>query len=360
MDTKTIRRNNLRLLRDQYDSQKAFAEAVRMDPGHVSQINTGHRQMGDKVARDIETVLHLPFGWMDTPQHKFQQDRAPYDLVHEAELAEAMEKFRGLDHAFRQYILLKMDELAAYIERPPPFLRKQLQAPTSENYQQWEEDMEADRARLGLKNHDRQNAYGIRPALAVLRLYLRLCRGLQGPIRRRLVYAWPAIWPLRPARHPCRTWHRSHRHRPQALPVLRRADPVRRHQMPLLRHRPYQTAQTGSRHYRRHGRAPRPTSKALLILALLTACAHIPPELPAACAAFGQAPRDYKNRIIRNPAARRDFVRDHPCPATGATTGPCPGWVVDHIVALRSGGPDHPCNMQWQATEDARIKDRTE
>ena len=61
-----------------------------------------------------------------------------------------------------------------------------------------------------------------------------------------------------------------------------------------------------------------------------------------------------------NSAARRAFIRLHPCPATGATTGACPGYVVDHIVPLKDGGPDLPANMQWQSVDEAKAKDRIE
>jgi hypothetical protein len=70
--------------------------------------------------------------------------------------------------------------------------------------------------------------------------------------------------------------------------------------------------------------------------------------------------RDARGRILRNPAARRAFVTTHPCPATGAPAGPCPGYVVDHIVPLKNGGADDPSNMQWQTTAEAKAKDRTE
>jgi len=33
---------------------------------------------------------------------------------------------------------------------------------------------------------------------------------------------------------------------------------------------------------------------------------------------------------------------------------------VDHVVPLKRGGADAPYNMQWQTTEAAKIKDRTE
>jgi hypothetical protein len=64
--------------------------------------------------------------------------------------------------------------------------------------------------------------------------------------------------------------------------------------------------------------------------------------------------------VPRSAAARREFVRNHPCPATHKTTGACPGYVVDHIVPLACGGVDAPSNMQWQTVEEAKRKDRTE
>jgi hypothetical protein len=58
--------------------------------------------------------------------------------------------------------------------------------------------------------------------------------------------------------------------------------------------------------------------------------------------------------------ARAQFMRMHPCPATGRHRGPCPGYVIDHIVALKRGGADRPGNMQWQTVQEAREKDRYE
>jgi hypothetical protein len=53
-------------------------------------------------------------------------------------------------------------------------------------------------------------------------------------------------------------------------------------------------------------------------------------------------------------------MRAHPCPANGATSGACPGWVVDHVEPLCAGGQDASANMQWQGVEEAKAKDRLE
>lgn len=56
----------------------------------------------------------------------------------------------------------------------------------------------------------------------------------------------------------------------------------------------------------------------------------------------------------------RAFQRTDPCPSTGKPRGPCPGWIVDHVVPLCAGGADRPVNMQWQTVAAARLKDRGE
>src|ERR1043165_9333406 len=54
------------------------------------------------------------------------------------------------------------------------------------------------------------------------------------------------------------------------------------------------------------------------------------------------------------------FRKTHACPATGKFKGACPGYVVDHIIALCKGGKDVPENMQWQSKADAKAKDKVE
>lgn len=61
----------------------------------------------------------------------------------------------------------------------------------------------------------------------------------------------------------------------------------------------------------------------------------------------GPPVRDDKGRIARSASEVRKFKLEHPCPATGLSTGPCPGWAVDHVIPLACGGCDSVENMQW-------------
>lgn len=70
--------------------------------------------------------------------------------------------------------------------------------------------------------------------------------------------------------------------------------------------------------------------------------------------------RNSAGRIARSPQAKREFQHSNPCPSTGRTSGGCPGYVVDHVTPLKRGGADAPGNMQWQTTDAAKAKDRTE
>jgi hypothetical protein len=62
----------------------------------------------------------------------------------------------------------------------------------------------------------------------------------------------------------------------------------------------------------------------------------------------------------RSSGAKADFKREHPCPATGARSGPCGGYVIDHVVPLACGGADATSNMQWQTIPEAKAKDRAD
>ena len=91
----------------------------------------------------------------------------------------------------------------------------------------------------------------------------------------------------------------------------------------------------------------------ILAFALLSACAAVQPTPPT-------IHRDAHGRIERSGAARAAFKREQPCPATQKPTGPCPGYIIDHVIALKRGGADSPANMQWQTVVEAKAKDRWE
>jgi hypothetical protein len=67
-----------------------------------------------------------------------------------------------------------------------------------------------------------------------------------------------------------------------------------------------------------------------------------------------------KAETVRHPSTVRAFKHLHPCPSTSKKTGPCPDFVVDHILPLDCNGPDSVLNMQWQSVEDGKLKDRWE
>jgi hypothetical protein len=82
------------------------------------------------------------------------------------------------------------------------------------------------------------------------------------------------------------------------------------------------------------------------------------PIIVAVIAALVSIPlsaREYRSREVA-----REFQGEHPCPSTGKTTGPCPGYRKDHIKPLACGGPDAVWNLQWQTIAEARAKDRWE
>lgn len=79
MDSKDIRKANLKLLVSRYDRAEDFAEAVETSASYLSQIFSEKTKanVGDNLARKIEARLALPAGWMDTLQGGNQQG---YDI----------------------------------------------------------------------------------------------------------------------------------------------------------------------------------------------------------------------------------------------------------------------------------------
>ncbi len=74
--------------------------------------------------------------------------------------------------------------------------------------------------------------------------------------------------------------------------------------------------------------------------------------LIAACAISTGANAGY----ARSKAVLRAFVNQQACPATGLHRLPCPGYHMDHIVALCAGGADAVENLQWLTREAHKEK----
>jgi hypothetical protein len=68
----------------------------------------------------------------------------------------------------------------------------------------------------------------------------------------------------------------------------------------------------------------------------------------------------HHGRYKRSTAAKNEFKREHPCPATGRSSGRWPGYVINHVNPLECGRADAPYNMQWQTVAEGKAKDRTE
>lgn len=60
-----IRLNNLRQLVAKYESQQAFADVAGLSVQYLNQLLTGHRNIGEKTARKIETSVKLEQGYLD-------------------------------------------------------------------------------------------------------------------------------------------------------------------------------------------------------------------------------------------------------------------------------------------------------
>lgn len=66
MDMFKIRKANLAaLIGEKYGAAADFARKHDLDPTYISQLMTGHRNMGEKAARKIERHAELPVGFLD-------------------------------------------------------------------------------------------------------------------------------------------------------------------------------------------------------------------------------------------------------------------------------------------------------
>lgn len=82
MNSKEIRRKNLRALVNKADSGAAFAKQADIAPSLLSQILSQNptRNIGDRLARKIEEKLSLPPGWLDS-MHGTDHEQKPVEQI---------------------------------------------------------------------------------------------------------------------------------------------------------------------------------------------------------------------------------------------------------------------------------------
>ena len=90
------------------------------------------------------------------------------------------------------------------------------------------------------------------------------------------------------------------------------------------------------------------TARGQIIAYQTSATTVLPKEEMRYC---GAPLRNADGTIARSSAVLSAFKRAHPCPATGLSTGACPGWIMDHVIPLACGGCDAVANLQWLPTD---------
>ena len=58
--------------------ERRFAERLQIQPSYWSQIKSRSRQIGERLARQFETLSKKPYGWMDVPHSPLAADQRPY------------------------------------------------------------------------------------------------------------------------------------------------------------------------------------------------------------------------------------------------------------------------------------------
>ena len=101
------------LIRDRFDgSQADFARAVGKSPSLVWQYLNGHRQIGEKFAREVERKLLLPTGFLDGPTKGKRRDSGTDELEFIGRM-DAWDSSTPLDEDEVELPLFREVELAA-------------------------------------------------------------------------------------------------------------------------------------------------------------------------------------------------------------------------------------------------------
>jgi len=72
-DVRETRRLNLKMLVERKASTADFARFYQVDATYISQLLNGHRNMGEKSARNLEAKCGLPEKWLDQSQSQIQE-----------------------------------------------------------------------------------------------------------------------------------------------------------------------------------------------------------------------------------------------------------------------------------------------
>jgi hypothetical protein len=117
--------------------ESRFAERLQIQPSYWSQIKSRSRQIGERLARQFESLCRKPYGWMDEP-HFVSPQAAPVKavgaqpdprLIDPTEPADADERFvvglvltyyRRNPQRARQRLLDLLGEVLVTPTTPPP------------------------------------------------------------------------------------------------------------------------------------------------------------------------------------------------------------------------------------------------
>lgn len=99
-----IRRDNLKVINNTYEKQVDFADRLSLASNYLNQLLTGHRNIGEKIARKIETSLKLEPYALDRDPNAFNEPPADY-LITQPQLNDT------------QKILLELFDALPYIEQ---------------------------------------------------------------------------------------------------------------------------------------------------------------------------------------------------------------------------------------------------
>ncbi|QMK77576.1 LexA family transcriptional regulator [Citrobacter sp. RHB20-C16] len=118
MENKEIRKANLESLYEKRQNESGmtkaqFAELIETSPAALSQLlgPNPNRNIGDRMARKIETTLNLPFGWMD--------------VLHTSEKTSNV-SFREINDAKGSYPVISWVSAGQWMEAVEPYHRRSI------------------------------------------------------------------------------------------------------------------------------------------------------------------------------------------------------------------------------------------